>query len=79
MRSLKAFQVAASEIEELNRRTRAGIQLMSEANTLANRGIDEFLIMIENDPLMRNAFEMMNAQNLDVTSVEHINQNLVEL
>ncbi|MBA0654092.1 hypothetical protein Goklo_021167 [Gossypium klotzschianum] len=79
MRSLKAFQVAASEIEELYRRTRAVIQLMSEANKLADGWIYEFLIMIENDPLMMNAFEMINAQNLDVTSEEHIDQNQDDL
>ncbi|MBA0861070.1 hypothetical protein Goshw_024099 [Gossypium schwendimanii] len=79
MRSLKALQVAASEIEELYRRTRAVIQLMSEANKLADGWIYEFLIMIENDPLMMNAFEMINAQNLDVTSEEHIDQNQDDL
>ncbi|MFQ6634908.1 hypothetical protein Gotur_010876 [Gossypium turneri] len=79
MRSLKAFQVAASEIEELYRRTRAVIQLMSGANKLADGWIYEFLIMIENDPLMMNAFEMINAQNLDVTSEEHIDQNQDDL
>ncbi|PPD77860.1 hypothetical protein GOBAR_DD25209 [Gossypium barbadense] len=79
MRSLKAFQVAASEIEELYRRTRAVIQLMSEANKLADGWIYEFLIMIENDPLMMDAFEMINAENLDVTSEEHIDQNQDDL
>ncbi|KAK5786000.1 hypothetical protein PVK06_040624 [Gossypium arboreum] len=79
MRSLKAFQVAASEIEELYWRTRAVIQLLSEASKLADGWIYEFLIMIENDPFMRNAFEMINAQNLDVTSEEHIDQNQDDL
>ncbi|XP_039062430.1 uncharacterized protein LOC120206942 [Hibiscus syriacus] len=54
MQSPKASLVA--EIKALN-------WMLSEANKLAEKWIDDHLVEIENDPSMRDAFEMIDPQN----------------
>ncbi|KAB2058739.1 hypothetical protein ES319_A11G254600v1 [Gossypium barbadense] len=73
MRSLRDSQVAASEMVRQNRRTRAKLELIFVANTLANQWVYDRLVEIENDPLMRNAFE--RTRNLGGTERNSLNMN----
>ncbi|XVF30882.1 hypothetical protein REPUB_Repub16aG0096400 [Reevesia pubescens] len=72
--SLQAVQTAVEEMEEQNRRIREESELMFVANILTDQWVCDCLIEVENDPLMRNAFQRINAQNLDRRSRTNINQ-----
>ncbi|XVF30886.1 hypothetical protein REPUB_Repub16aG0096800 [Reevesia pubescens] len=72
--SLKAVQTAVEEIKEQNRRIREESELMFVANILTDQWVYDCLIEVEKDPLMRNAFQRINAQNLDRRNRTNINQ-----
>ncbi|KAE8660009.1 hypothetical protein F3Y22_tig00116959pilonHSYRG00352 [Hibiscus syriacus] len=59
MQSPKALQIA--EIKAL-------IRMISEAIKRANKWIEDRLLEIENDPLIRDALEMVNPQNHNMSN-----------
>ncbi|XP_022719976.1 uncharacterized protein LOC111277825 [Durio zibethinus] len=73
-RSLRAMQRAAAEIEQQNWRIRGEKELVSVANILSDQWVYACLVEVENDPLMRNAFERINAQDLDGRNITNRDQ-----
>ncbi|KAK8589710.1 hypothetical protein V6N13_088528 [Hibiscus sabdariffa] len=62
MQSLIASQVAAAEKEEQIRRVREEMELLFIANVLDDVWVHDCLFEVENDPLMRTAFQRINYQ-----------------
>ncbi|XP_039006045.1 uncharacterized protein LOC120133548 [Hibiscus syriacus] len=74
MQSLIASQVAAAEIEEQIRRIREEVELRFVANVLDDLWVHDCLFEVENDPLMRNALERINSQNMGRRSTLRMNR-----
>ncbi|XVF42506.1 hypothetical protein PTKIN_Ptkin01aG0369100 [Pterospermum kingtungense] len=64
-RSLNALKLAAVEIEERNWRIKEENDLMFVEDTLTNLWINDRLVELENDPLIRNALDERNNINVN--------------
>lgn len=73
-RSLNDMEIAAAEFEVRNWRIREEIDLMLVANIFSDQLIQDRLAELESDPLMRNAFERLHAQNLEERNNINVNQ-----
>ncbi|KAK8689819.1 hypothetical protein V6N13_088529 [Hibiscus sabdariffa] len=62
IQSLKSSQVAAAEKEEQIRRVREEMELLFITNVLDDVWVHDCLFEVENDPLMRTAFQRINYQ-----------------
>ncbi|KAK8712897.1 hypothetical protein V6N13_148125 [Hibiscus sabdariffa] len=62
MQSLIASQVETAEKEEQVRRIREEMELLFIANVLNDVWVHDSLFEVENDPLMRTAFQRINYQ-----------------
>ncbi|GMI79083.1 hypothetical protein HRI_001577600 [Hibiscus trionum] len=65
LESLGAWEAAAAVMEERNRRIRRELRLQFVLNSLADSLVHHCLVEVENDPVMRDAFERIDAQNLN--------------
>ncbi|KAK8628385.1 hypothetical protein V6N13_064092 [Hibiscus sabdariffa] len=63
MQSVITSQVAADQMEEQHRRIREAMDLRRVANALDDLWVLDCLFEVENDPLMRTAFQRINSQN----------------
>ncbi|KAL4376025.1 hypothetical protein GQ457_02G031640 [Hibiscus cannabinus] len=63
MQSVITSQVAAEQMEEQHRRIREAMDLRRVANALDDLWVLDCLFEVENDPLMRTAFQRINSQN----------------
>ncbi|KAK8628382.1 hypothetical protein V6N13_064089 [Hibiscus sabdariffa] len=64
LESLRACEDAAAAMEEQNRRIRREIQQQFVVNSLADSLVHRCLVGVENDPLMRDAFQSIDLENL---------------
>ncbi|KAL4378982.1 hypothetical protein GQ457_02G031650 [Hibiscus cannabinus] len=63
MQSVITSQVAAEQMEEQHQRIREAMDLRRVANALDDLWVLDCLFEVENDPLMRTAFQRINSQN----------------
>ncbi|XP_039006089.1 uncharacterized protein LOC120133603 [Hibiscus syriacus] len=73
LESLGAWEAAAAVMEERNRTIREELRRQFALNSLANLLVHDRLVEVENDPLMRDAFQRIEAQDLNLRDIFCIN------
>ncbi|XVF42509.1 hypothetical protein PTKIN_Ptkin01aG0369300 [Pterospermum kingtungense] len=66
---------AATEIQERNRRIREALDLLIAADFFTDLWINDCLVELENDPLMRNALQRIEAQDLEERNNINVNSS----
>ncbi|XP_039045504.1 uncharacterized protein LOC120185323 [Hibiscus syriacus] len=73
LESLGTWKAAAAVMEERNRAIRGELRRQFVLNSLTNLLVHDRLVEVENDPLMRDAFQRINSQNLNLWDI--VNNN----
>ncbi|XP_039048865.1 uncharacterized protein LOC120189728 [Hibiscus syriacus] len=73
LESLGAWKAAVAVTGEQNRRIRVGMRRQCVVDSLTNLLIHHCLLEVENDPSMRDAFQRIDAENLNLRNFADMN------